>query len=77
MPLNGGPKADQNVLARFLAPVTVQAAINDAIGVDKGRDPVADFTPAWNGRCCSPLYSAAQDRAPEPPQSAIELSFTV
>jgi hypothetical protein len=56
----------------------VQAAINDAIGADKGRDPVAEFHAGveWPV-CCSPLYSAAQDRAPEPPQSAIELSFTV
>ena len=46
MPLNGGPKAGQTVLARLLAAVTVQAAIIEAIGVDKGRDPVADFPPA-------------------------------
>jgi len=45
MPLNGGPKAGQNVLARLLDPVMVQAAINDAIGVDKGRVPVAEFHP--------------------------------
>jgi len=32
-------------LARLLDPITVQAAINDAIGVDKGRDPVVEFHP--------------------------------
>ncbi len=45
MPLNGRPKAGQTVLARLLAAVTVHAAINDAIGVDKGRYPVAEFHP--------------------------------
>ena len=45
MPLNGGPKAGQTVLARLLDLVMVQAAINDAIGVDKGRDPVPEFHP--------------------------------
>ena len=45
MPLNGGPKAGQTVLARLLDRVMAQAAINDAIGADKGRDPVAEFHP--------------------------------
>ncbi|MGO9236820.1 MAG: hypothetical protein ACLP4V_23105 [Methylocella sp.] len=33
------------LLALRLAPVTVLAAINDAIGTDKGRDPVAEIYP--------------------------------